>query len=294
MLLIAVLLAAAPRIAAAPRPAAGQPEPIPLAEEAQVKELCVTLRDAGGDFEGDPAETAAAQRAAQVRREEALSRWYKVEVPSKGFVFGRYRAHDKQLELDGDRPLRAVDGVLSLDLEGVDDVAFNAKPEQVSAWSKEKKAGALKLVVVFRPAADRCAGSAAAQAWRLAGKVRSWELVGARGVVAAADAEGEPVGGPPHAVRVEKVTVESDGMPLDDEGRGRLASAQRALDKCASSAQRPGTMLVSFSVQGGRVHEPQVIMDTLRDERVSDCVARAVDGAPVGGSGHGTAAVSLE
>ena len=71
---------------------------------------------------------------------------------------GQYRAQEKLLELDGDRPLKAVDNTLSLDLEGVDEVAFNATPEQVSAWSKAKKAGALKLVVVWKPNGERCAG----------------------------------------------------------------------------------------------------------------------------------------
>ena len=52
--------------------------------------------------------------------------------------------------------------------------------------------------------------------------------------------------------------------------------------------------MVSFSVQGGRVRDAQVIMDSLRDEKVANCVARAVNGAEVGGAGHGTAALSLD
>ena len=79
-------------------------------------------------------------------------RWYRVEVPSKGFAFGLYRAQDQQIELDGDRPLRAIDDMLVLDLEGIDDVSFNARAEQVAAWTQEKKAKALNLVVVFKPA----------------------------------------------------------------------------------------------------------------------------------------------
>ena len=173
-------------------------------------------------------------------------------------------------------------------------MSFHATPEQVSAWSKEKKAGTLRLVVVWKPSGERCAGSAAAEAWRLAGKARSWELVGAQGTVAAADAEGEPVGVTPKEVKIEKVTVESDEGPRPDDGRRRLAGAQRELEKCAAAAQRAGSLLVTFSVQGGRVRDPQVIMDSLRDEKVAGCVARAVAGAEVGGSGHGTAAISLE
>ena len=192
------------------------------------------------------------------------------------------------------RPLKAVDNTLSLDLEGVDDVAFHATPEQVSAWSKAKKAGALKLVVVFKPNGDRCAGSAAAEAWRLGGKVRSWEIVGEKGVVASADAEGDPVSGAPKVVKVEKVSVESDAGPADDDGRSRLSGAQHLLDKCVTGASRGGSVLLAFSVQGGRVHEPQVIMDSLRDEKVTACVAHAVNGAEVGGTGRGSAAISLE
>ena len=279
MLLIALLLAA---------------DVVSLTQESQVKDLCAALREQPYDSELDPAQAAAAAKAAQAKREEAAGRWYRLEVPSKGFVFGRYQAQDKQLELDGDRPLHAVQNTLSLDLDGVDDVSFHATPEQVSAWSKEKKAGTLRLVVVWKPSGERCAGSAAAEAWRLAGKARSWELVGAQGTVAAADAEGEPVGVTPKEVKIEKVTVESDEGPRPDDGRRRLAGAQRELDKCAAAAQRAGSLLVTFSVQGGRVRDPQVIMDSLRDEKVAGCVARAVAGAEVGGSGHGTAAISLE
>jgi hypothetical protein len=281
MLLIALLLAA-------------QPDAVALTQEAQVKELCAALQPRRLDPELDPAEAAEAQKAALARRDEALSHWYRLEVPAKGFNFGRYRAQEKLLELDGDFPLRAVENTLSLDLDGIDDVAFNATPSQVTAWSKAKKAGTLRLQVVFKPAGDRCAGSAAAEAWRLSGRPRSWELLGEQGVVAAADGEGEPVGGPPHAVKVEKVAVDSDAGALDDDGGARLAQAQRALDKCAAGAQRAGTVLLTFVVEGGRVRDPQVIMDSLRDEKVAGCLARAVSGAEVGGTGHGTASISLE
>lgn len=284
MLLIALLLSAAPAS-----------EVVTLGDEAQVKELCQALQAQPSSADLDPAEAAEARKAADARREEAAARWYRVEVPSKGFSFGRYRAGDQQIELDGDRPLRAVDGTLSLDIDGVDDVSFDARPEQVSAWSKEKKAGTLRLAVVFKPSGDRCAGSAAAEAWRLGGKARSWELLGSAGAVAAANADGEPVGGPaPKAVRVEKVAVDSDEGASENEGRARLQGVQGALDRCASGARRRGSLVLSFSVHGGKVRDPQVIMDSLRDEKVSRCVAKAVDGAQLSGDGRGTAALSLD
>ena len=156
---------------------------VALSEVSQVKDLCAALREMPAAEDADPAQAAAAHQAALARRDAALGRWYRTEIPSKGFVFGRYRAQDKLLELDGDRPARAVEGTLSLDLDGVDEVAFNATPEQVSLWSKAKKAGTLKLAVVWQPQGDRCAGSAVAEAWRIGGKVRSWELVGASGLL---------------------------------------------------------------------------------------------------------------
>ena len=284
MPLLAILL-----IAAAPGP-----DVVQLSDKAQLKELCEALRAQPSESDLDPAQVAEARKSAQARREAALGRWYQVEVPSKGFSFGRYRAQEQQLELDGDRPLRAVDDMLSLDLDGVDDVAFAASPAQVSAWSQEKKAKALRLVVVFKPGAERCAGSAAAQAWRISGHARSWELVGAQGTVAAANEDGEPVSGGPRKARVEKVTLDSDAAPQQDEGRDRLVSSQNALDQCASGAQRTGRLLITFSVQGGRLREPQVIMDSVRDERVSGCVARALSGAEVGGSGRGTASIAVQ
>jgi len=283
MLLITLLIAAAP-----------VSDVVQLTQESQVKELCEALRAKPALEGADPAQEEAGHKAAQARREQAASQWYRLEVPSKGFAFGRYRDRERQIELDGDWPLRAVDGELSLDLEGIDDVAFNARPEQVTAWTAEKKAGSLKLVVVWKPTGERCAGSAAAEAWRVAGKVRSWELIGTQGMMAAADADGEPVGGGPRALRVEKVSLESDESPAEDDGRGRLAGVQGALQRCAARAQRSGTMLVTFSVQGGRVRDAQVIMDSLRDEKVADCVAKAVTGAALNGTGHGTASLSLD
>jgi len=274
--------------------AASSQDVVQLTQKSQVKELCDALRAQPSESDLDPAQVAAARKAAQVRRDEAAARWYRVEVPAKGFAFGRYRAQDQQLELDGDRPLRAVDDTLSLDLDGADDVAFNARPEQVTAWNQEKKAKTLKLVLVWKPAGERCAGSAAAESWRLAGHARSWELVGAQGTVAAANEEGEPVGGGPRQVQVEKVAIDSDDAPAQNDGRARLASAQAALDRCASGAQRAGKLLVSFAVQGGRVRDPQVIMDSVRDEKVSGCVARAISGAEVGGNGRGTAAITVQ
>src|SRR5207248_11674517 len=130
MPLLAILL-----FAAAP----GQ-DVVQLTAKAQLKELCEALRAQPSETDLDPAQIAEARKQAQARREEVAARWYRVEVPSKGFAFGRYRAQDQQLELDGDRPLRTIEDMLSLDLEGVDEVSFTARPEQVTAWAREKKA----------------------------------------------------------------------------------------------------------------------------------------------------------
>src|SRR5437870_9169437 len=140
MPLLAILL-----FAAAP----GQ-DVVQLTSKAQLKELCEVLRAQPSETDRDPAQIAEARKEAQARREEVAGRWYRVEVPSKGFAFGRYRTQDQQLELDGDRPLRAIDNMLSLDLEGIDEVSFTARSEQVTAWAQEKKAKALKLVVVWK------------------------------------------------------------------------------------------------------------------------------------------------
>jgi len=284
MPLLAILL-----VAAAP----GQ-DVVQLTSKTQLKELCEALRAQPSETDLDPAQIAEARKAAQARREEAAGRWYRVEVPSKGFAFGRYRAQDQQLELDGDRPLRAIDDTLSLDLDGIDDVSFAGSSEQVTAWTQEKKAKALKLVVVWKPSGARCAGSAAAEAWRIAGHARSWELLGAQGTLASANEEGDPVGAGPRQMRVEKVALDTDDAPLENEGRSRLASSQAALDRCAAGAVRTGRLVMSFSVHDGRVREPQVIMDSLRDEKVAGCVARAISGTELAGTGHGTASLTVQ
>lgn len=279
MILLAVLLAASPGL-------------VVLSQKSQVKDLCEALRaqPAAGDL--DAAQQVSARKEALARHDQAASLSYQVEVPSKGFRFGRYR--DRLLELDGDRPLRALDNALSLDIEGVDEVAFEASPSQVSAFTAAQKAGTLRLIVVFKPNGDRCAGSAAAESWRIAGKARSWKIEDETGVVAAADAEGEPVAQGPRKLKVQKVAVDSDADEPGDEGRTRLASVHVQLERCAAAAQRSGNLVLGFDVRGGRVQDPQVMLDSLRDERIAGCVARAVDGAAVGGSGHGTASISLE
>ena len=284
MPLLAILL-----VAAAP----GQ-DVVQLTSKTQLKELCEALRAQPSETDLDPAQIAEARKAAQARREEAAGRWYRVEVPSKGFAFGRYRAQDQQLELDGDRPLRAIDDMLSLDLDGIDDVSFAGSSEQVTAWTQEKKAKALKLVVVWKPSGARCAGSGAAEAWRIAGHARSWEVLGAQGTLASANEEGDPVGAGPRQMRVEKVALDTDDAPLENEGRSRLASSQAALDRCAAGAVRTGRLVMSFSVHDGRVREPQVIMDSLRDEKVAGCVARAISGTELAGTGHGTASLTVQ
>jgi hypothetical protein len=281
MLLIALLLAAVP-------------EPVSLSQKPQLKELCDALRaqPASGDL--DPAQVMSARKQALAKREEVSQRWYELEVPSKGFTFGRYRPIDRQIELDGTQPLRAVDGMLSVDLDGVDEVSFEATPEQVAAWTAEKKAGTLRLVVVFQPSGDRCAGSAAAESWRLSGKARSWMLRGETVVVAAADSEGEPVAGGPRKLKVEKVSLEAELNVPEDEGRSRLNPARVQLDKCAEGAQHGGSLVLGFDVRAGHVADPQVIIDSLHDERTADCVAKAVKGVALNGSGHGTASIDLE
>ena len=94
--------------------------------------------------------------------------------------------------------------------------------------------------------------------------------------------------------RVEKVTLDSDDAPLENEGRSRLASSQAALDRCAAGAVRTGRLVMSFSVHDGRVREPQVIMDSLRDEKIAGCVARAISGTELAGTGHGTASLTVQ
>lgn len=268
---------------------------VQLTQKAQLKELCEALRAQPSEADLDPAQVATARKTAQARHDEAASHWYRVEVPSKGFGFGRYRSQEQQLELDGDRPLRAVDDTLALDLEGIDDVAFSARPEQVTAWNQEKKAKTLRLAVVWKPTGERCAGSSAAESWRIPGRARSWELLGAQGTLASANEEGEPIGSTgTHQLRVDKVTLDSDEQPPENDGRGRLLAAQGALERCAAGAQRAGKLVVTFSVQGGRVHDAQVVMDSMRDERVAGCVARAVGNAEMAGSGRGTASISVQ
>ena len=277
-----------------------RPDAVPLTSEAQVRELCAALRAPMGSSGLDPAETAAERQRAERLRNEVASRAYRVAVPAKGFVFGRYRAEQQEIELDGDRPLRAMNGALSLDLAGIDEVAFQATPQQVREWNARKAAGELSLVVLFRPTGERCAGSAAAGIFRLSGEPLYWQIAAEEGPLAAADEDGSPLEmGPPrvHTVRIERVALDLE-LPGPDDARERLVAVQPALDRCARGVHRTGAMVVVFSVLAGRLRDVQVVMDALRDESVASCVAQALSGAQLRGieaaSGHGTASIALQ
>jgi hypothetical protein len=252
-----------------------------------------------GPSELDPVETAGQRQRAERLRSEAVSRAYRLSVPAKGFAFGRYRSEQQEIELDGRHPLRALDGALSLDLAGIDDVVFQASPGQVRDWNARKAAGELSLVVQFRPSGEPCAGKAVAGIFRLSGEPLSWQIETEAGPVAAADEEGAPVEvGPPriHTMRIERVALDLE-QGLDD-ARDRLGAAQPALDRCARGVRRTGAMVVAFAVQGGRLRDVQVVMDALRDESVATCVAQALSGAQLRGidaaSGRGTASIALQ
>ena len=89
--------------------------------------------------------------------------------------------------------------------------------------------------------------------------------------------------------------MESELNAPEDDGRGRLSSVKPQLDRCASGAQLGGNLVLGFEVRAGKAQDPQVMLDSIRDEKIAACVARAVQGAPVGGAnGHGTASISLE
>jgi hypothetical protein len=280
--------------------AAGRTDAVPLTSEDQVRELCAALRPPLGPSELDPVQSAAQRQRADRLRSEVLSRTYRLSVPAKGFAFGRYRLEQQEIELDGTRPLRALDGAISLDLAGINDVAFQASPRQVRDWNTRKTAGELSLVVQFRPSGDPCAGKAVAGIFRLSGEPLSWQIETEAGPVAAADEDGAPLEvGPPriHTMRIERVALDVE-QPVFEDARERLGGAQPALDRCAHGVRRTGAMVVAFAVQGGRLRDVQVVMDALRDESVATCVAQALSGAQLRGidaaSGRGTASIALQ
>jgi len=264
---------------------------IALTAEGQLREICAAFREQNG--EPAPGVTTAPSHG------QALSRIYQLQVPSKGFSFGRYHVDEEELELDPSHPLRALEGALTLDLANADDVAFRATPAQMKEWTGAKRDGKLSLTVYFRPSGDACAGNAAAHVFRLEGAPLWFQLEGAAGVVAAADEEGLPVERPGSArtVRVSKVLLDSDA-PLPDAGKNRLSVAQSALDRCAQAARRHGSLVVSFAVQEGRVRNPQVIMDAARDEDTARCVTEALAGAAIAAvdpaARRGTASLAVQ
>lgn len=248
----------------------------PLESFEQVRELCTALRGSEGP----------------------QARLYRADVPSKAFAFGSYRARDKELELDGTRPLRAAAGSLYLDIKGIDELAFRASEAQLEEWKRDKEAGKLTLRVVFEPAAEGCRGSLFAHQARLAGKARSWQLLDEKGkVLAAADEDGQPLEHPdgPRAARVRSVALENE-PPAADEGKARLDSAQRALDQCANRAQRPGSLVLSFAAKGGALRDVQIAVDGLHDDAVAGCITKALAGARMADSatGRGTATIAVE
>jgi hypothetical protein len=267
--LVATLLAAAP-----------PPDAVPMTQESQLRELCAALRA------GNEKQRMAAAAAA-----------YRLEVPGKGFAFGQFRPDQEELELDGSRPLRALNGALTLDLDGIDDVAFHAAREDADEWRGLRNAGSLALVVTFHASGPRCAGNPAAGIYRLEGTPLRWELHSGAAVLAASDEDGYPIDVKPgqrHSLKVHRVALDTDASG-EAPPKGRLAPVQRDLDACAQRAHRPGSMVVTFAVENGRIRDPQVIMDALRDDQVSACVARVLAGAPIeGGPARGTASLAVQ
>ena len=282
MLLPLLVLAAA--VQAPPRDAA------PLTADDQVRDICAALKPGG-----EPAPGVSPARA----RAQALARTWQLQVPANGFGLGRYRESEQELELDGHRALRALDGALTLDLAGLDDVAFRASPDEVKQWTAAKNDGKLTLTVLFHPAGERCSGNASARIFRMEGVPLWWQLELDSAPVAAADEDGLPVDKPgtARAFRVDKVVLDSE-LPGPDVGKGRLSAAQAALDRCAKAAKRRGSMVVSFGVQDGHVHNPQVIMDAVRDEDTARCVSQALSGAALVGAdpsaSRGTASLAVQ
>jgi hypothetical protein len=273
-------------LAAAPAPPSNA---VPLTGEEQIRRVCAALGEQGGEPAPGVAETAPSQ---------ALSRIYQLRVASRGFAFGRYHEEEQELELDASRPLRGIDGALTLDLSGADDVTFRASPAQMKEWSAAKRDGALALTVYFRASGDHCAGNPAARIFRMEGTPVWFQLEGSSGVLAASDEEGLPVDRPGalRSFRVNKVLLDTDA-PRADVGKDRLAGAQTALDRCAQAARRRGSVVVGFSVQDGRVYNPQVIMDAARDEDTARCVTQALSGATIASAQHatrGTASLAVQ
>ncbi len=253
-----------------------EPEARPLASFDQVRALCRALKQLDGP----------------------TGQIFRAEVPAAGFSFGRYRQADKELELDGDRPLRAASGSLYLDVRGIDEVAFRATEEQRDEWARAKGAGKLMLSVVFEPSAEGCRGSLHAHQARLAGVARSWQLIGEQGkIVAAADEDGRPLERleGPRAARVRSVALENEA-PVPDEGKARLSAAQSALEQCAARAQRPGSLVLSFAARAGALHDVNVAVDGLHDDAVAGCIAKALAGATLADnlSGRGMATIAVE
>jgi len=278
------LLALVAAVQAPPRDAA------PLTADDQVRDICAALKPAGEPAPGvSPARTRA----------QALARTWQLQVPANGFGLGRYREAEQELELDGGRALRALDGALTLDLVGLDDVAFRASPAELKQWTAAKKDGKLTLTVVFHPAGERCSGNVSARIFRMEGIPLWWQLELDSGPVASADEDGLPVdkAGSSRAFRVDKVVLDTE-LNAPEVGKGRLSAAQSALDRCAKAAKRRGSMVVSFGVQDGHVHNPQVIMDAVRDEDTARCVSQALSGAALSGadpsSSRGTASLTVQ
>jgi len=263
---------------------------VSLSADDQVRDICAGLKPGGEPAPGvSPAQTRA----------QTLSRTFRLQVPANGFGLGRYRESEQELELDGRRALRALDGAITLDLVGLGDVAFRAAPAEVTQWTAAKRDGKLTLAVVFHPSGEGCSGNAAARIFRMEGVPLWWQLELDSAPVAAADEDGLPVEKPgtARAMRVDKVVLDTE-LPAPDRGKGRLSAAQGALDRCAQSAKRRGSMVVSFGLQDGHVRHPQVIMDAVRDEDTARCVSQALSGAALAGAdpsaSRGTASLAVQ
>lgn len=272
---------------------------VELTTVAAVRDLCLATRRAERVLlAGEGKEREDSAREWRQRRQQLLSRLYRMNIPARGFSLESSREAEEELPLNLERGWRAHHGAVTLELPRNLSLSFIVPPDEAVRAREHVESSEAVLDVYFELGeTDRrvCSGSSAAGVYRLHAIPAAVELRSSKGELLArletprADAHREILGGysgVPSAT-IGAVTVAGSVDP--EQVRQRLAPLAAPMRRCYVKrlVQRPGasgTIIVGVEVgRNGRVSGVDFIADATSDEGLRRCVAENLQNARFSG-----------
>jgi len=255
--------------------------PVPLTSAEQVKTLC---RDLAGLDPGDsPLQAARGEAQAAAQRDAARQAQFAVTLPPGAFRLSDADPRSGTLTLDTERAFRLFKGQVVLYPVTDDDLDLTVPRGQPLPASTQGLS--LQLVIQAADTDAPCTASLSKE-YALGVTVRSARLVDPNGAAVAAltadadDRAGTTTGAP--EVTIEPAVVE--GAPrLAKALTQRLQAMRPELTACYQQGLKAqpaldGSLVLGFSLQGGKPGAITVVADSVQSDAVSRCVSAAVAG----------------